>query len=71
MNRHEFWLTLAYHEKGEVVNARATLRVALRKWMRYRSISARQVANIVLTVEMPGLLRFSRRVRSWFVPGRP
>ena len=71
MNRHEFWLTLAYHEKGEVANARATLRVALRNWMRYRSISARQVANIVLTVEMPGLLRFFRRVRSWFGPGRP
>ena len=63
MNRHEFWLALAYHERGDVALAKAALWVALKAWMRYRSISARQAVNILLTIEFPGLLRFLRRLR--------
>jgi hypothetical protein len=63
MNRFEFWLALAYQERGDNALAREALDVALKAWMRYRGISARQAANIVLTVRFPRVLKFLRRLR--------
>jgi len=68
INRHQFWLTYAYLEKGDTAGARAAFQIAAAGWLRHRGVSFIDLIRYTLSVYAPWLRTGLRRVRRSVLP---